>query len=86
MSSSLTQPLPAQRLLRRLAMLTVGVLEARRKERRNTLHLPTLPAHQLRDLGLSRTQAGWREPFPSQAIGDPRCLGREPGRAQTAAR
>ena len=77
MSSSLTQPLPAYGVLRRLAALIAGALPVRRSQRPNVLHLPTLPAHQLRDLGLSDTDAGWREPFPSQAIGDPRSMGRE---------
>ena len=77
MSVSLTQPLPLRDALRRLAMLIARSLRVRLKQRRSTLHLPSLPDHQLRDLGLRRTDTGWSEPFPSQSIGDPRSIGRE---------
>ena len=77
MSSSLTQPLPSRGFLARLVMAVAGSFSASRERRRTMLHLPTLPAHGLRDLGLPRTDAGWRDPFPSQAVGDPRCLGRD---------
>jgi uncharacterized protein YjiS (DUF1127 family) len=77
MSSSLTQPLPSRGFLPRLVMVVAGSFSASREQRRTMLHLPTLPAHRLRDLGLPRTDAGWRDPFPSQAVGDPRCLGRD---------
>ena len=72
-----TQLLPVDEALRRLAALILGMFPARRRRRPNMLDLATLPRHRLRDLGLSRTDAAWRDAFPSQAVGDPRCLGRE---------
>ena len=77
MSVSLTQPLPVRGALRRLATLIAGSLRFRLKRRRNMLYLPSLSDHQLRDLGLRRTDTGWPERFPSQSIGDPRCMGRQ---------